>query len=145
MANIVAMLALLLVPYWALLPMHISDPVRGQIGVTLVFLFTGLGHFIKTEAMAQMLPPRVPLRIPLIYVTGVLELLGGVAVLWPPTSRWAGIMLCIFLVSVLPSNVYAAIHRVDFGGHGMGPKYLLVRVPLQLFLIGWIYWFVVGR
>ena len=25
-------------------------------------------------------------------------------------------------------------------GHGAGPAYLLVRIPFQLFLIGWIYW-----
>ena len=49
------------------------------------------------------------------------------------------------LLLVLPSNVYAAFQRIDFGGHGAGPAYLLVRVPLQLFLIGWIYWFAVKQ
>jgi len=29
------------------------------------------------------------------------------------------------------------------GGHNLGPMYLLVRVPLQLILIGWAYWFAV--
>lgn len=39
---------------------------------------------------------------------------------------------CIFLLLVLPSNIYAAWQRVDFGGHAAGPVYLLVRIPLQL-------------
>ena len=38
-----------------------------------------------------------------------------------------------------------AIRRVDMGGHNLGPMYLLVRVPLQLILIGWVYWFAVRR
>ena len=43
------------------------------------------------------------------------------------------------LLAVLPANIYSAIHRIDFGGHGSGPAYLLVRVPFQLFVIGWTY------
>jgi len=143
MSNIAIILALLLLPYWALMPVHVAEPVRGRIGILLVFTFTGMGHFIKTGAMSEMLPPWTPMRVPLIYVTGVFELLAAVAIFIPPASGAAGVVLCAFLVLVLPSNIYAAIQRVDFGGHGMGPKYLMVRIPLQLFLLGWVYWFTV--
>src|SRR5262245_14706285 len=143
MQNIVIILTLLLLPYWTLIPMHISEPLRGRIGVALVFAFTSIGHFIKTSAMTQMLPNWMPARVPLIYVSGVFELLGAVAILVPSLSRQTGIVLCIFLLLILPSNVYAAFQRVDFGGHAAGPVYLLARMPLQLFLIGWIYWFAV--
>lgn len=135
------MLTLLLLPYWALVPAHVPETERGRIGVMLVFAFTGIGHFIKTSAMTGMLPAWVPMRVPLIYVTGVFEVLAAVAILVPSMARDTGIALCIFLVLILPSNVYAAFQRVEFGGHGAGPVYLLVRVPLQLFLIGWVYWF----
>jgi uncharacterized membrane protein len=43
------------------------------IGLTLLFVFTGIGHFIDTESMAQMLPAWVPARVILVYLTGVLE------------------------------------------------------------------------
>jgi uncharacterized membrane protein len=145
MQNVVIILTLVLLPYWLLIPAHVGEPLRGRIGIALVFAFTGIGHFIKTSAMTQMLPPWVPLRVTLIYVSGVLELLGCLAILIPAVSRYAGITLCIFLLLVLPSNIYAAFHRVDFGGHAAGPIYLLVRIPLQLFMIGWIYWFAVRR
>jgi hypothetical protein len=42
-----------------------SSNLWGCIGITLVFCFTGVGHFIQTEPMAEMLPPWVPWRIPL--------------------------------------------------------------------------------
>lgn len=141
MSNIAIILTLLLLPYWALIPTHISEALRGRIGVSLVFAFTAVGHFIKTTQMTQMLPPWVPMRIPLICVTGLFELLVAVAILISSVSRHASMTLCIFLILILPSNVYAAFQQVDFGGHGAGPVYLLVRVPLQLFLIGWVYWF----
>ena len=139
------MLSLLLLPYWLLVPANVSESLRGRIGVALVFAFTGVGHFIKTSAMIQMLPASVPMRVPIVYASGVFELLASVAILIPSASRQTGILLCIFLLLILPSNIYAAVQRVDFGGHGAGPIYLLVRVPLQLFLIGWIYWFAIRQ
>jgi len=143
MRNIVIILTLLLLPYWVLALAGFAEALRGRIGVALVFAFTGLGHFIKTAAMAQMLPARMPMRVPLIYASGVFEFVAAAAILIPPVSRQTGIMLCVFLLLVLPSNIYAAFQRVDFGGHAAGPVYLLVRIPLQIFLIGWIYWFAI--
>ena len=145
MRNVAIILALLLLPYWALIPAHVAEPERARIGMTLVFAFIALGHFVKTKSMSQMLPPWMPARIPLIYLTGIFELLAAIAILIPPLSRFTGIVLCDFLILILPSNIYAAIKRVDFGGHAAGPVYLLVRIPLQLFLIGWVYWFCVRQ
>src|SRR5215831_8565183 len=145
MKNVAIILTLLLVPYLLLSLAGVPESVRGRIGVALVFVFTGLGHFVRTSAMAQMLPNRVPMRVPIVHASGVFELLAAGAILIPRVSRLTGIVLCIFLLVILPSNIYAAFKRVDFGGHGAGPVYLLVRVPLQLFLIGWIWWFTVRR
>ena len=40
-----------------------------------------------------------------------------------------------------PLNIYSAIHRVQFGGHSSGPWYLAIRLPLQVLLFVWTYWF----
>lgn len=118
---------------------QIAAPKRARVGLSLFFLFTSIGHFIKTEAMAEMLPPFVPYRSGLIYLTGILELLGGVGVWIPGLTRLTGLLLILMLIGILPSNIYSAINRVDFGGHGAGPAYLLVRIPFQLFVIWWTY------
>src|SRR5262245_40703767 len=96
----------------------------GRIGIAAVFAFTALGHFAKRDAMAAMLPPSMPARGAVVFVSGILEALLAIAVLVPTYSRTAGIALCAFLVLVTPVNVYAAIKRVDFGGHAAGPSYL---------------------
>jgi uncharacterized membrane protein len=116
---------------------------RGCLGLTLVFLFTGAGHFAQTEAMAEMLPPWVPARIPLVYVTGVIELAAAIAVLIPRLRRLTGWALAAMLVGFLPVNIYAAVNRVGMGGHVWGPVYLLIRVPLQLILLWWVWRFAV--
>ncbi len=87
----------------------------------------------------MMLPPFAPYRVELIYLTGVLELFGVIGVWIPRLTRLMGFLLILMLIGLLPANVYSAIKRVDFGGHGAGPAYLLVRVPFQLFVIWWTY------
>ena len=117
----------------------VTRPKRARVGVSLFFAFTSIGHFIRTEGMAEMLPPSVPYRVELIYVTGVLELLGAISVWIPRLTKLTGFLLILMLVGLLPANVYSALNRVEFGGHGAGPLYLLVRVPFQLFAIWWTY------
>jgi uncharacterized membrane protein len=118
---------------------------RARLGLSLFFAFTALGHFVRTEEMAAMLPPSAPYRVGLIYLTGVFELAGAVGLWVPRLRRTAGLCLILLLVAVLPANVYSTMYRVEFGGHGAGPAYLLVRVPFQLFVIWWTYYATLRR
>lgn len=113
------------------------------LGITLVFCFTGIGHFIKTEPMARMLPAWIPSRVPLVYVTGLFEIAAALAILIPRHRQLVGWGLILMLIAFLPVNVYAALHRVEMGGHEWGPSYLLIRIPLQVALITWIWWFAI--
>lgn len=109
----------------------------GRIALAVMFLFAGISHFLLDDGMVQMLPEFVPFRYFIIYVTGILELFFAVGLLFPKYSRLTGILAIAFLICVFPSNVYAAVNSVNFGGNVNGPIYLLFRVPLQVFLIGW--------
>ena len=117
----------------------------GCLGVSLVFCFTGIGHFLRTEPLAEMLPPWIPAAVALVYITGVVELAATVALVIPRFRRLAGWGLAAMLLLFLPVNVYAAVNRVGMGGHLWGPVYLCIRVPLQLILIWWIRHFAVRR
>jgi uncharacterized membrane protein len=142
-----ALSAILLGSYGALAVAapRIDAKRRGRISLALLFLFTGLGHFVNPEPMAAMLPAWVPARVPLIYVTGLLEWAGAAGLLVPRYSRVAGICLLLFLVAVFPANVFAAVNRVAMGGHEAGPMYLFARAPFQLLLIWWTYYFAVRQ
>ena len=101
---------------------HTAPVTRARVGLSLFFLFTSMGHFVSTEGMAAMLPPFVPYRVALIYLTGVFELLGAIGVWIPRLRRLTGLLLILMLLGLLPANIYSAINRVDFGGHGVGPR-----------------------
>ena len=66
---IAAILGLLIGPYLVLTvvdrvwgSIRIEPHLRGRVSLAIVFVFTGLGHFIKTEPMLQMLPAWVTSR-----------------------------------------------------------------------------------
>lgn len=140
------LLLLLVVPYLALTLIGrwaprfaIARSKRARVGLSLFFLVTASAHFTSTQGMATMVPPSIPYRVALIYVTGVLEVLGAIGMWIPRLMRLTGFLLILLLIGLLPANIFSAINRVEYGGHGAGPAYLLVRVPFQLFVIWWTY------
>jgi uncharacterized membrane protein len=143
MKNVLLILVLLIAAAGVARLVGANASTAGRIGLAAVFAFTALGHFVKRDEMAAMIPPFIPSRSAIVVVSGVFEALLAFLLLVPSYSRTAGVAVCVFLVLVTPINVYAALMRIDFGGHAAGPSYLLVRLPLQALLLFWTYWFAV--
>ena len=116
-------------------------PDRIHNGIMTMFIFTGAGHFTSTAAIAALVPPTVPWPLAVVYVTGFLEIVLGLAVTVPKSQEMAGRALIGLLLAFIPINVYGAIYPVPSGGHEWGPVYLLVRIPLQLIIVAWVYRF----
>jgi len=109
-------------------------------GLGIAFIFFFVGHLIKTEGMVEMLPPWVPFRIELVYLTGIVELLIGIALFVSRYQVLAAKLAILVFVVFFPANIYAALNGIGLGGHQWGPIYLLIRAPLQLILIAWAYY-----
>lgn len=151
MTTPIIMLVLMMAPYvamrlWAAAT-HRTVDFRGAavIGLGILFVFTGIGHFVETAPMSEMLPPWVPGRVPLVYLTGILEFAIAAGFFLPKTRRMAGWAAAAVLLLFFPANIYAAIHHVPMGGHAWGPVYLLIRAPLQIIILLWVYWFTIRR
>lgn len=118
--------------------------VAGRAGLSAMLVLTGIGHFLYPQGMTLMLPDFVPYKLALVYATGVIEFAAAIGLLVEKTQRITAWLLIIFFVLLLPCNIYAAIHHVDYQHatyEGYGTQYLWFRVPLQLFLIGWTFYF----
>jgi len=144
------MLLILTVPHlangaWAAWRRRPAARAPAAWGLGLLFLFTASGHFVQTQPMVQMLPSWVPAREALVYITGVLEIVIGLGFFSARWRRAAGWAAAVVLVGFFPANIYAAIQHVPMGGHAWGPAYLLIRAPLQLIILGWVYYFVLRR
>lgn len=94
--------------------------------------------------MAAMVPLFIPKKVEIIVFTGILEILLAIGLGIPAIRFRVGIILIIFLLAILPANIYAAKHRINYEDlykPGPGLKYLWFRVPFQFFLIAWVWYF----
>ena len=116
--------------------------LSARIGLCTMLFFTAIGHFAFTNGMAMMIPPIIPLKTEIIYLTGLLEILLGIGLLIPNLKFYTGWILIIFFILLLPANIYASINHIDyqkgtFDGNGL--TYLWFRIPLQILFIVWTY------
>ncbi|WP_223578333.1 hypothetical protein [Sphingobacterium sp. GVS05A] len=118
--------------------------LAGKIALAATLLFTSLGHLIYTKGMVLMLPDFIPLKKEMIYMTGLLEVMGAFGLFIPSLSRLTGMLLIVFFILILPTNIYASMRHLNYETatfDGKGPGYLWFRIPFQLLLIGWTYYF----
>lgn len=120
--------------------------MSGNIAMCIMLLFTAMGHFKFPKGMAMMVPKFIPYKTELVYLTGFIEIVAGLALLFTQFRNVAGWYLILFFVAILPANIYAAMHRLDYqkGTYdGKGMPYLWFRVPMQIFLILWVWYFAI--
>jgi uncharacterized membrane protein len=87
-----------------------SWPKAAAVGLAAMFVMTGIAHFVNPlrRDMIAIVPPRLPAPGVLVTITGVLELVGAVGLLYPPTRIAAAVCLFLLMLLMFPANVYAA-------------------------------------
>ena len=90
----------------------------------------------------MMIPKFIPFKESFVYLTGIFEILLAIGLLIPKLKEISGWTLIIFLLLMLPANIYASINNVNyqkgtFDGNGL--IYLWFRIPLQILFIIWTY------
>lgn len=110
---------------------------RGALA--LFFVGAGMAHFILPAPYRAIMPPFVPWPGAMVMISGLLEIVGGAAVVFPAARLLAGWGLIALLVAVFPANVYAISTGMMVGGHAAPAWMLWARLPFQVFFIGWVY------
>ena len=130
---------------WALAQKLIQRKVdlglAARAGMSAMLLFTAMGHFLFTEGMALMIPDPIPFKTTLVLLTALLEIAAAVG-LHSSKRRLTGWLLILFFILILPANINAAIHQLDYktgAVDGPGIVYLWFRVPVQIIYIIWTY------
>ena len=121
---------------------QIDFHLAGRIAMACMLTFTAIGHFVFAKGMAAMIPSIIPYKMQLILLTGVMEVLFGVGLLFPKTKLLASWVIIVFFILLLPANIRAAINNINYQTgelDGPGLMYLWFRVPLQILFIIWVY------
>lgn len=133
-----ALLAFRSLSYLGIRPMR-SWKTASRYALAAMFVFTSISHFTSTRTdLVQMVPDVLPAPELLVTVTGVLELLGAIGLLWPRTARYAGIGLTALLVAMFPANIVAAREGLIVAGTEATP--LWFRFLVQVAFISLLLW-----
>lgn len=108
------------------------------IALSIVFVLAGANHFVNPGFYMQMMPPYLPAHRELVFLSGVLEIAGGIAVLFPKVRSVAGWGLILLLVAIFPANIHMALNPELFPS--ISPVALYARLPFQMLFIAWAYW-----
>lgn len=116
--------------------------LSGRIAMSIMLMFTAAGHFAFSKGMSMMIPKFIPYKQTFVYLTGIFEILLAIGLLIPRFKYISGWTLVVFLLLMLPANIYASLNNINyqkgtFDGNGLA--YLWFRIPLQLLFIIWTY------
>lgn len=109
----------------------------------VIFLTSGVGHFIRTDWYLRLMPPYLPWHRELVWISGVCELALAVLLLVPRFSVAAAWGLIALLIAVFPANIHMAVTSgtANPAMPGVSPFLSWARLPLQGVLIYWAYRF----
>jgi len=116
--------------------------LRYVIGI--LFIGAGVLHFARPKPYLAIMPPWIPLHEEAVAVSGLAEIIGGVAMFPNRTARIGGWWLIALLVAVFPANVHMALNPQDIkvlDKAGVPGWALWARLPLQAVAI-WLVWLV---
>jgi len=118
--------------------------IAGNAAMAVMLLFTAIGHFAYSKGMAMMMPAFMPIKKALVWLTGFVEMFAAVGLLIPSLRELTSKFLVLFFILILPVNIQAALKEVDYQKAtytGTGLKYLWFRIPLQILVIAWVWYF----
>ena len=106
--------------------------------MTLFYIMAGTNHFINQDWYVRIVPPILPFKTVIVYISGILEIILGTLLIFPKTRFIAGWGLILLLVAVYPANIYVALTN----GEVMDTTPLIAwgRLPFQFVFIGLAYW-----
>ena len=103
-----------------------------------LFVPAGAYHFINPDFYVSIMPPYLPWRLELVYVSGILEMVLGAMLFVRQARVLAAWGLIALIIAVFPANIHMAVHPDLFPN--FSPIALWARLPLQGVLIAWAYW-----
>ena len=97
-----------------------------------IYVAAGILHFVKPDTYISIVPDWLPYPLALVYISGVVEIAGGLLLLPVATRRFGAWLIILLLIAVFPANVQMA---VDSARSSRRPWWFtlgtILRFPLQ--------------
>jgi uncharacterized membrane protein len=103
--------------------------------MALLYILAGILHFVFPEMYQRIIPPYIPGKRTVVYLSGILEIILGGALFFPGFRTLALYGIIGLLLLFLPAHIHML--RDKRAGLGLPAWALWLRLPLQGLLIFW--------
>ena len=108
--------------------------------MSAMYILAGLFHFIKPKMYMRIMPKYLPSHKALVLLSGLGEILLGIALCFPETKDLAIYGIILMLLVFLLVHFYML--SSEKAGAGIPRWILIVRIPLQFILIWWAWFYI---
>ena len=99
------------------------------------FVLIGIEHFREPQKFVEIVPSYLPFSLFLVYLTGIMEIAGGLGIIYPDTREITGKLMVLFLIAIYPANLNMWINDIPYNGTRLTTQGHLVRLSIQILLI----------
>ena len=99
------------------------------------FILIGIEHFREPQKFVDIVPKYMPFALFLVYLTGVMEIVGGLGIIYPETREITGRLMVLFLLAIYPANFNMWINDIPYNGTRLTTQGHLVRLSIQILLL----------
>ena len=106
--------------------------------MSLFYILAGIKHFTNTDWYMNIMPPYLSFHKELIYLSGAIEIILGIMLIFNITRVYAGWGLILLLIAVFPANIYLA--QTNGSAMNISPALAWGRLPFQALFIAIAFW-----
>tara|TARA_B100000575_G_scaffold288375_1_gene288289 strand:- start:5538 stop:5879 length:342 start_codon:yes stop_codon:yes gene_type:complete len=104
------------------------------------YTYVGIRHFVDPNFFLAIMPNYLSFHLELVYLTGIIEILCGVLLLFKRTRTYSAYGLIILLVIVFPANIHLVESQLSQSILGVTKTQSIIRLPFQILFILIAYW-----
>ena len=108
--------------------------------MSLLYVIVGVKHFTNTDFFVTIVPPIIHFKIEVVLISGFIEVILGVLLLFDQTRRLAAWGIILLLIAVFPANIYLYLSETAREALSISKDQALFRMPFQIPLMIIAYW-----
>ena len=108
--------------------------------MSIAYTYIGIRHFIDPDFFLAIMPNYFSLHLFFVYLTGLMEVVFGVLLVFKKTRKIAAYGLIVLLVIVFPANIHLVQSELSQSILDVTREQSIIRLPFQGLFLLLAYW-----
>jgi len=108
--------------------------------MSIAYTYVGIRHFIDPDFFLAIMPNYFSLHLFFVYLTGLMEVVFGVLLVFRKTRKIAAYGLIVLLVIVFPANIHLVQSELSQSILDVTKEQSIIRLPFQGLFLLLAYW-----